>query len=101
MAITQSAKTGRLPLGDRFVEIYRITLSAASQTGESISTGLSRVESVQCAEIGENGAVDVPTFELNADGTTEAEGDSLGLVGVEIATAAATRTFEVTVIGRA
>jgi hypothetical protein len=89
----------RLPVGDRIMLTFRITAPGTGAADEWIKTGLSVIDAVVgCVVIGSATAAEAPAFVLNAQGTGETAGSSLGDLGFET-TGATPNTFEITVIG--
>lgn len=97
--------TKRLPIGDRVLQVFRVTPGAAA-ADEWIATGLSWVDAVLGVTVkGATPWADTSTSAdpvgynavYNANGTGQSEGSTSGSVGIEIPTS---KTVDVTVIGR-
>lgn len=97
--------TKRLPIGDRVLQVFRVTPGAAA-ADEWIATGLSWIDAVLGVTVkGTTPWADVSTSAdpvgynavYNAQGTGVAEGTNAGDLGIEIPTS---KTVDVTVIGR-
>jgi len=97
-ALTATELTERLPLGNVSVKTFRTTTgSLAAAADEWIDTGLSEVLAIVGHAVhGIAGAT--INFVKNAQGTGQAEGSTLGALGIE--SSAASTVVEVTVLGR-
>lgn len=103
-ALSFTKKTERLPVGNRVLQTFEVTTTAAA-ADEWIATGLSWIDAVvEGGVIGTTPHADVstsadpvtPNYVLNANGTGVAAGTNAGNLGIETPTA---KTVQVTVIG--
>ena len=103
-ALTATKVTERLPVGNRAMQTFQVTTTAAA-AAEWVPTGFSWIDAVvEGGVIGATPHTDVgasadpvsPNYVLNAQGTGAASGPSAGDLGIETPTA---KTVQITVIG--
>lgn len=98
-AITATATTKRLTVGDRVMQTFTVSVLGDNATDEWVATGLSWIDAVVgFGPIGTAPFLEVPSFLKNAQGTGGTGGANPGDLGVEVDETDAD-TFEVTVIG--
>lgn len=98
-ALTGTAKTARIPVGDRVMQTFRLSAIGDNAADEYIVTGLSWIDCVVgFAGSGTAPWANVPLFVINAQGTGQTEGDHPGDLGLEVE-AATDNDLTVTVIG--